>query len=329
MPPPLSWLMTVVPVLQPLTPQAPSSSSLKFTSGWMAMTPRREESLRRPLGVPMINASTEDAAVETLELDEDEPDVECNFQTRRGKKRTREKRRGRTDSGADEDLKSQLPEEENPMDMDIDKYWHQRHILFSRYDDGIKLDNEGWFSVTSEPIAKHHAFRCGSHTVIDGFAGVGGNAIQFAKSGKNVIAIDIDQKRIEYAKHNAAIYEVDDKIDFVRGDFFLLAPKLKADAVFLSPPWGGPGYSKVRTYDIRTMLKPRDGFFLFQAAKQIASEVVMFLPKNVDLNQLAEMALSSDPPWSLEVEKNFLNGKFKAITAYFTRPRPETRTNPQ
>jgi RNA cap guanine-N2 methyltransferase len=32
----------------------------------------------------------------------------------------------------------------------------------------------------------------------------------------------------------------------------------------------------------------------------MASRVVMFLPRNTDLNQLAELALSVDPPWSLE-----------------------------
>lgn len=30
--------------------------------------------------------------------------------------------------------------------------------------------------------------------------------------------------------------------------------------MFLSPPWGGPDYAKVVTYDIRSMLKPHDGF---------------------------------------------------------------------
>ena len=42
-------------------------------------------------------------------------------------------------------------------------------------------------------------------------------------------------------------------------------------------------------------------YFLFNIAKKIAPVVVMFLPKNVNLDQLAEMALSSNPPWSLEV----------------------------
>ncbi|XP_024930719.3 uncharacterized protein LOC107419946 isoform X6 [Ziziphus jujuba] len=179
------------------------------------------------------------------------------------------------------------------------------------------MDEEGWFSVTPESIARHHAVRCSGGLIVDCFTGVGGNAIQFAQKSKHVIAIDIDPKKIEYAQHNAAIYGVNDQIDFIKGDFFVLAPKLKADTVFLSPPWGGPDYAKVEKYDMKTMLQPHDGYLLFHTAREIASRIVMFLPRNVDLNQLAELSLSVSPPWSLEVEKNFLNGKLKAITAYF------------
>jgi len=45
-----------------------------------------------------------------------------------------------------------------------------------------------------------------------------------------VVAIDIDPLKIDYARHNAAIYRVDDQIDFIVGDFFVLAPKLKVRA---------------------------------------------------------------------------------------------------
>ncbi|KAJ8772841.1 hypothetical protein K2173_028018 [Erythroxylum novogranatense] len=206
----------------------------------------------------------------------------------------------------------------------IKKYWCQRYHLFSRFDDGIKMDEEGWFSVTPEPIARHHATRCVGDVIIDCFTGVGAmpSNLQRGEHGspmcKHLTAIDIDPKKIDYAHHNAAIYGVDDQIDFVKGDFFVLAPKLQADTVFLSPPWGGPDYSKVGTYDMKTMLKPRDGHFIFSKAKQIGGRIIMFLPKNVDINQLAELALYNDPPWSVEVEKNFLNGKLKSVTAYFS-----------
>jgi trimethylguanosine synthase len=64
---------------------------------------------------------------------------------------------------------------------DIGKYWCQRYLLFSRFDKGVKMDEEGWFSVTPESIARHHASRCGSGIIVDCFTGVGGNAIQFAQ----------------------------------------------------------------------------------------------------------------------------------------------------
>lgn len=60
-----------------------------------------------------------------------------------------------------------------------------------------------------------------------------------------VIAIDIDPKKIEMAKHNATIYGVADRIEFIVGDFLSLVDSLKADIIFLSPPWGGPQYLKV------------------------------------------------------------------------------------
>lgn len=74
-----------------------------------------------------------------------------------------------------------LRERENVTPL-VKKYWFQRYDLFSKYDVGIKLDEEGWFSVTPEEIAARQASRCaGAGVVIDAFAGVGGNAIQFAK----------------------------------------------------------------------------------------------------------------------------------------------------
>lgn len=122
---------------------------------------------------------------------------------------------------------------------DMKKYWSQRYRYFTKYDEGIKMDKEGWYSVTPERIAAHIAQRCASDVIIDAFCGVGGNTIQFALTCHYVIAIDIDPVRLECARHNARIYGVEDRIEFICGDFMTLIPKLKADAVFLSPPWGG------------------------------------------------------------------------------------------
>ncbi|MCO5584380.1 hypothetical protein L7F22_038306 [Adiantum nelumboides] len=199
----------------------------------------------------------------------------------------------------------------------ISKYWFQRFHLFSKYELGVQLDEEGWFSVTPEAIAKHQAGRCKGGVIIDAFTGVGGNAIQFALAGHHVVAIENDPKRIEYAHHNAKIYGVANRIDFVLGDFFCVSSSMQADVVFLSPPWGGPDYLNAAVYDILTMLQPKDGATLLKVAHAIAPNIMLFLPRNVDMDQLAEVSKRLWSPCACEVERNFLNGKLKAITAYF------------
>lgn len=61
--------------------------------------------------------------------------------------------------------------------------WYQRHFLLPQYDRlPLLLDDTGWFSITPQPIAKHIAERCRCDVIIDAFCGVGGNAIEFAKT---------------------------------------------------------------------------------------------------------------------------------------------------
>ncbi|XP_063058621.1 trimethylguanosine synthase isoform X2 [Engraulis encrasicolus] len=224
------------------------------------------------------------------------------------KKKKRKARKRRADPDMPPEIASQ-PE--------LAKYWAQRYRLFSRFDEGIKLDHEGWFSVTPERIAEYIAQRVKAcpqcELIVDAFCGVGGNAIQFALTGKRVIAIDIDGGRLALAQHNAQVYGVADHIEFVQGDFLVLAPGLRADAVFLSPPWGGPEYLSAEVFDIRTMMTP-NGFEIFNLAKMISDNIVYFLPRNADVEQIASLA---GPGGKVEVEQNFLNTKLKTITAYF------------
>ncbi|NP_001410192.1 trimethylguanosine synthase isoform X1 [Danio rerio] len=224
------------------------------------------------------------------------------------KKNKRKKRKRRKDV--------EMPPE-IAAEPELAKYWAQRYRLFSRFDEGIKLDHEGWFSVTPEKIAEHIALRVqdcfNTELIIDAFCGVGGNAIQFALTGKRVIGIDIDPVRLALAQHNAAVYGVEQRIDFLQGDFLQLAPHLRGDMVFLSPPWGGPEYLTADVFNIQTMMTP-DGFEIFRLSKMISDNIVYFLPRNADMEQIASLA---GPGGKVEVEQNFLNNKLKTITAYF------------
>ena len=75
-----------------------------------------------------------------------------------------------------------------------------------------------------------------------------------------VIALDTSPTRLALARHNAQIYGVADRIEFILSDYLSFAKSYlslpssskpqsenshqarKIDVVFLSPPWGGPSY---------------------------------------------------------------------------------------
>jgi trimethylguanosine synthase len=109
-------------------------------------------------------------------------------------------------------------ETEKPLTKDIKKFYRKRYYLFSKFDRGIKIDEESWYSITPETIAKHIAGRVnevfgeGSGNVLDSFCGVGGDLIQFGRKCGFCVGVDVDSVKIEYANHNAGIYNVLDKI---------------------------------------------------------------------------------------------------------------------
>ncbi|KAJ2078930.1 Trimethylguanosine synthase [Coemansia sp. RSA 988] len=207
------------------------------------------------------------------------------------------------------------------------KYWRRRHDFFWRFDEGIQVDEEGWYSVTPEIVAEDTALRIaqlynrgqgstsydyGHLCVVDAFCGVGGNTIKFASWCEHVIAIDIDPGRLKMAQHNAKIYGVADRIEFVLGDFYQLAPMLQADVVFLSPPWGGPEYTSAPIFDLDSMPFHSAREWL-DRARLVSENIAYFMPRNCDPYQLADLF----PEARCDIELNYTSGFFKAITAYY------------
>nr|CAD7572443.1 unnamed protein product [Timema californicum] len=206
-----------------------------------------------------------------------------------------------------------LPEEV-AKDKTLIKYWLRRYQLFSKFDEGIKLDNESWFSVTPERVADHIAQRCQCDLIIDAFCGAGGNTIQFALLCERVIAIDKDPRKVALARNNAEVYGVADRIEFIVGDFVQLAPTLQADVVFLSPPWGGPSYLFADSFNLDQILEPIGGTTLYQHVKKITENIAYYVPRNINVDQLVLLA---GPGGEVEIEQNFLDKKLVALTAYY------------
>lgn len=138
------------------------------------------------------------------------------------------------DGDCGDGIKNPHPKEEVP-----DKFWAQRRRLFARYDEGIRLDKESWYSVTPEAIADHiarkmakaaKALKGGNNNgisegaiVLDAFCGCGGNAVAFAKLPREdislVVCIDTDRSKLEMAAHNAELYGISrDRIIFIEAD---------------------------------------------------------------------------------------------------------------
>src|SRR5664280_38723 len=172
----------------------------------------------------------------------------------------------------------------SPFGPDLQKYWNRRHELFSRFDDGIATDAEGLYSVVPEDVALEQARRLRSGSVLDAFAGIGGSAIGFARGGKTVIAVDIDKRRLDMALHNAEIYGVADRITFILGDFFDVAPTVSAEAVNLDPPWGGPDYRARRHFGLDDFSP--SGHALLDYSLSRYSEVMLRVPRNFDSAEL-------------------------------------------
>ena len=226
---------------------------------------------------------------------------------------------------------------------DIQKYWQQRYDIWSLYDVGIYMTDDAWFGVTPEPVAHKVAEDFSifvndnsKTTIIDIFAGAGGNAIAFALSGRwdKVIAIEKNPSVIACAKNNAFIYGVVDKITWVNDDcFHYILSRLPSSSnfdrnsddpidvsstvIFASPPWGGPQYKGDKVFDLDTM-EPYSAKVIHGMVREMDS--ALFLPRTSDLRQISRLldgwGEEDSQGRKIEVVQYCIEGASKALVAY-------------
>lgn len=160
-----------------------------------------------------------------------------------------------------------------------------------------------------------------------------------------VIAIDNSPVRLSLARHNATIYGVVDRIEFILGDYISFArshsstfadSNRKIDIVFLSPPWGGPSYLSGSAENANAVdddeahpefhlsdIKPIHGAELYQLSKNITPNIAYFLPRNTNLEEISELAYTGTADGGkgkaemVEVEEEWMGDKLKALTCYY------------
>ena len=217
------------------------------------------------------------------------------------------------------------------------RYWAQRYRYFSRFDAGCCLDGDSWFSVTPEVVAMHQARRLGAHVALDAFGGCGGNSIALARCGAFCLCVELSRERCKLALANAAVYGVRPLVDCVQADWTSLGPAMAAaqrrrepraplaDALFLSPPWGGPAYAQQASFSLHApLVGGASAQQLLATALQIARRAALFLPRNTDAAEARQAAAASGAACA-ELEDGVLSGKVKAVTLYCAVEGPAAR----
>lgn len=145
-----------------------------------------------------------------------------------------------------------------------------------------------------------------------------------------MIAIDNNPQRIAIARHNARIYGVEDRIEFILGDYTSFAASYphrtsakSIDVVFLSPPWGGPSYlttapsssdkNRGPKYSL-SALSPLPGSELIELTRNISNNIALYVPRNTDLHEVSKLTEGEE---KVEVEEEWMGDKLKALTCYF------------
>ena len=98
-------------------------------------------------------------------------------------------------------------------------------------------DKDGIRFATPKVVAQYRAKRLKCKTLADISCGIGGQTIFFAKECDFVYAVEIDPKKIEYARRNCELHDIDN-VEFICGD--ALSPEVieqipKVDVIFSDP----------------------------------------------------------------------------------------------
>lgn len=129
--------------------------------------------------------------------------------------------------------------------------------------------------------------------------------------------------KITYAKNNVRIYGAEEKVTFFNKDFLNLEFNNNVDFVFLAPPWGGIDYSTDEDYSLMKSVKP-DIMKIMEKSWQVSEKIILCLPRNINVEEilgiLTESAQKSGRKidrTAVEIEKIYLNNKFKLNLVYF------------
>jgi len=174
---------------------------------------------------------------------------------------------------------------------------------FEKHSKENRLHHEGddlrW--ATNELVAKHRAERLRCEAIADLGAGIGFQAVEFAKRCRKVFAVEIDERKLENAKRNANTLKIKN-IDFIIGDVLddnLISQLKGVEIVFCDP-------ERLPAEDSRSIssIKP-DISELIKKYSRLTTRIAIELPPQI-----------RDVPFECEKEYISVSGKLNRLTTY-------------
>jgi 16S rRNA G966 N2-methylase RsmD len=175
-------------------------------------------------------------------------------------------------------------------------------FLFSHFE-AVRFDSESWRMATPEPVARNLASHFHNQRILDAFAGIGGNAIQFALAGNQVTAVEQAKKWRGYLKHNCEVYGVSASVDTVGEDIFSYARRQTTnafDVLYLDPPF----------HTLDDLLAGKESGWSLKNLWFLAPCKVLKVPKDFDVSRLSVFG-------NCTIKKVFLNDTLFYLEAWF------------
>ncbi|MDF1533036.1 MAG: class I SAM-dependent methyltransferase [Methanosarcinaceae archaeon] len=165
-------------------------------------------------------------------------------------------------------------------------------------------DKDGIRFATPKVVAEYRAKRLKCKTLADISCGIGGQTIFFAKECDLVYAVEIDPKKIEYARKNCELHDIDNVV-FICGD--ALSPDVmeqisKVDVIFSDP-------ARPAEEDMRKVMSLEPGIPNVMSAYSDKTDNFVFeAPPQMPPDRI---------PFDCEREYLSLDGQLNRLTLYF------------
>lgn len=177
----------------------------------------------------------------------------------------------------------------------------KRTVKFTRK---IFGDEMGLRLATPEVVAEYIARRLKTNIISDLGCGIGGQVIFFARESRLVNAVEVDSKKLDYARRNCRLYGLSN-VRFILGDALseeVLAQVRDSDIIFSDP--ARPLSEKERTFETLQPAIPE----ILQLYSNVTSEFAFHAPPQISPSRIT---------FDCEREYLSLHGELNRLTLYF------------